>query len=71
MQVGSMTPRATRHAGKAKRSRSASVKADWPVRAGSNLCHIASSKGCRRFPMLGVVLARKVHMRLRPCVKAA
>ena len=66
-----MTLRPPRHAGKAKRSRSASVRADWPVRAGRNLCRIASSKGCRRFPMLGVVLTRKVHLLVRPRVKAA
>ena len=66
-----MIPRPPRRAGKAKRSRSASVRADWPVRAGINLCLIASSKGCRRFPILGVVLARKVHLLVIPCVKAA
>ena len=63
-------PRPPRRAGRASRSRSVSFGALWPVRAGRNLCLIASSNGFKRLPISGVVLARYVHLLVRPCVKA-
>ena len=41
------------------------------VRAGRNLSLIVSSNGFKRLPMSVVVLTRKVHLLVKPCMNAA
>ena len=69
--VGFVMPRPPRRTGKAMSSRSASLKAFWPVREGRKRCQIASSKGWKRSLMSTMVLARNIHLFMRPWVNAA
>ena len=66
-----MMPMLPRHAVRAKRSHSVLFGAFWPVRAVMNLSLVVSSNGFRRLPISGVVLTRKVHLLVKPCMKVA
>ena len=55
--------------GRAMSSRSAPLNVFRPVRAGRNRCRIASSNGLKRSPMSATVLARNIHLLIRPWVR--
>ena len=67
-----MIPNPPRRAGIAIRSRRVSLKAFWPVIAGSSLCLTTFFlRGLSKTSMFGVVLARYVHLLTIAHVSAA
>ena len=50
---------------------STSLGGDLPVNAGISFFQMVSSSGCRRWPMLGVVWAKYIHLLANPCVMEA
>ena len=67
---GSGVPKPPRRVGNDSNLCSIGTHGTWPVRAGRNLCWMASCNGWRSKPMFGTVRSRYVHLLTRPSVKA-
>ena len=63
---GIAMPSPPRRIGKARSSRSRSLQALCPVKAGTNFSLIAASSGSRRRSISGIVLAKYVHLLDKP-----